>query len=780
MMLGELITKRKTFISMLFIALTMLGYVSYRLLPVEQFPDAELPLLIVRIIPLQETDPVRMETEAIIPLEGAVGTLEDIESIESDSYGRLGMITVYYNKGTSIKYAYLKLNEKISAARSSIPENYDVRVLKIDTEQISNQFMNLQVRGSGGLDRVRYIVDTELKREFESIDGISNVDIAGGREKSLEIILSQQAVEAYGLTPGRIASLISQNSASNTFVGQAGGDDMRYFVNVVAEYTDIKDLENIIVLKDGPVLLRDVAEIYFGVKEQESISRINGKDALTVRLVRDSQVNLIELSHTTRAVIDRLNRDLASQDIEIVIQYDMAEMMEKNIDLIIHLALIGGLIAVVILWIFLRNVRLVLIIALAIPISVFTAFNFFYAAGISINSLTLVGMALAVGMLLDNSVVVLENIHRLRSAGKEPGEAVVQGVKEVWRSILAGTLTTITVFLPFIFSSEFIIRLIGKHIGVSIISTLLVSLVVALLLVPMVTHFFLMRRDRKTLARFEAEKKGNRTLEIYIVLLKSCLRFPLRTVITTIVIFFASVIICLGLSVNTSEEAESTSIKLYVTMPAGATLESTDLAVADLEQRIDPIAEKQDMISDIREQEADITITLKEDYQHIAGRDVQAVKNDIQERISGFRAAETSFEPPQSSRRFRTGGGGGGMGRAMQRMFGIGAQQEKVVIKGSSIETMQNFGESVKYYLENMSEVSTAGMNISENAPEIHLLFDTKVMSYYDIALASVASELASFTREYSSQVPFKQGTDEYDIIIKNSVEEEDEEMDIE
>jgi hypothetical protein len=158
------------------------------------------------------------------------------------------------------------------------------------------------------------------------------------------------------------------------------------------------------------------------------------------------------------------------------VQNNTAEIMEKNIDQIINLAITGGLLAVFILWFFLRNIRLVAIIALSIPISVYGAFNFFYAFDISINSLTLVGMALAIGMLVDNSVVVLENIYRLAGQGKDPETAVKTGTREIWRAVLAATLTTVIVFLPFIFSSNFMIKMIGKNIGVSIISTLGISL----------------------------------------------------------------------------------------------------------------------------------------------------------------------------------------------------------------------------------------------------------------------------------------------------------------
>jgi multidrug efflux pump subunit AcrB len=187
--------------------------------------------------------------------------------------------------------------------------------------------------------------------------------------------------------------------------------------------------------------------------------------------------------------------------------------MEENIDNIIELALIGGLLAIIILWIFLRNIKLVVTIGLAIPISIFTAFNFFYAYDISINSLTLIGMALAIGMLLDNSIVVLENIYRLRNKGLSSEDAVVKGTTQVWRSIIAATLTTVTVFLPFVFSSNFLVRTFGLHIGVSIISTLLVSLLLALLLIPIITHSFF-KRTTKNNTRAENINLNQRLIQI--------------------------------------------------------------------------------------------------------------------------------------------------------------------------------------------------------------------------------------------------------------------------
>ncbi|HEX9972686.1 MAG TPA: efflux RND transporter permease subunit [bacterium] len=765
----KFVINRKTFISMLFIGLVLLGYISYKQLPVELFPSAELPFLIVNVNGVREMDPEYMEKQAVIPLEGAISTLEGIDKIESFVDRRSGRLMIYYNQNVKIKYAYLKLQEQVNIIKTSLGDEFFVNVFKIDTEQLSNMFMSLQIRGSGGVNRIRNVVDQKIVKELENIDGIANLEVYGGQEKSVEIILNEQACRSHNITTAQIRTLIAQNSQSKAFVGQVYEQDKHYFVNLLAEYTDVRDLENIVVRQQGPVLLKDVAQVNVGVKEETSISRVNGLESISIQLVRDTQVNLIELSHTARSVIDRLNKTLTNDDIEIVIQSDVAEDMEKNIDLIIQLAIIGGVLAIIILWIFLKNLRLAAVISLAIPISVFTAFNFFYAFDISLNSLTLVGMALAIGMLVDNSVVVLENIYRLASSRKDINTAVIQGTYEVWRSIFAATITTVAVFLPFIFASDFIVRTIGRHIGVSIVSTLLVSLVVALFLIPMVTHYFLgkYREQDASALNFNIVSPKNRLLQIYRVILKATMRFPVRTIILAVILFMASLLISIAVSVNVSREVETKDFNLYVTMPRGATLESTDLTVAELEERLAGIEEKQDVVSNINEEEGIVSIKLKDNFEKIKGRTVAQVKSDIQKRIENFTAAEVSFEQPTASSRFR-GGMGGNPGGGMERMLGIGAQTEKVVIKGSNFDIMRSIAGDIQDYLEELTSINSVRLNIADDRPEIHLLFNTELLSHYNISLNTIVSELGSFQNEISSGLKYKQGTDEYDIIIRN------------
>lgn len=773
MITGNFIINRKTLISMIFIGFAMLGVISYSHLPLELFPDIELPFLIIQVNSFQQSDPETIEKEAIIPLEGAAGSLEKIDSIESFADQGRGTVFIYFKKNTNLKYAYLKLLERVNETKSDLPPSYFVNVVRIDTQQMANRFMTLQVRGKSNVDRLREIADREIVRELESIDGISNVEASGGRKRSVNIALDTDACETYGITPAKVNSLISENSRGNLFVGNVRENGRFKAVKVHCEYSSVLDLENIVINSDGPLLLKDVADISFGKKDISSISRVNGKSAVTIQLVKDSQVNLIELSDHTRSVIKRLNKNLKNKEIEIVIQSDTAEGMKSNINQIIRLALIGGILAVIILWVFLKNIRLVLIIAIAIPVSIFTALNFFYAFGISINSLTLVGMALAIGMLLDNSIVVLENIYRLASEGKALTSAVLGGVKEVWKSVVAGTLTTITVFLPFLFSQNFLISVIGKHTGVSIISTLLISLIAALVLIPMTAHIILKRSGFKKSHQFSVVSRKNRLIEIYNVLLKSSFRYPARVIVSAVVLFFISLLSALALSVNVTEETEAESFNIYVTMPAGATLESTDKAVSELEKRLEGLEEMEDLICEIKEEEAVLTINLKDDYYNLRNRDIESVKNIVNERTGDFKAADISFEQPRSSARYR-GGRGGRMGGAIQNMFGLGSPQEKVVIRGGDYDNVKRLAEDIEYYLEDLSSVNRASMNISEDSPEIHLRFDPRLLSYYGINANQIMSELRSFPSEVESQVSFKKNDEEYDIIITKSGQAEE------
>jgi multidrug efflux pump subunit AcrB/ABC-type multidrug transport system ATPase subunit len=768
---------------MLFVATTMLGYISWKQLKMEIFPNAELPMLFIQVSSRIECTPEYMEQQAIVPVESVIAGLENIEKIESSAGRRSGSVLVSYQERTDLKYAYLKLDEQIASLRGDLPEEFNLQVVKIDLEDLGNTLMSLQALGTGGVDRVRNYVDQHITSELENIEGVAAVNVFGGRQKSVDIILNRAACEAYNIAPTRVRTILSSNMQLREYGGVLEEEGRRFFVYLDAEYESISQIEDLVIGRgNNPVKLKDVAEVYYGEKEEETISRVNGKDAVSLQVVHDAQANIIELSHKVQDQLDILNREGAPFDMEVTIQENSAELMEKNIDQIIRLALTGALLAIFVLWVFLRNVRLVILVALAMPVSIFTAFNFFFGFDISINSLTLIGIALAVGMLLDTSVVVLENIYRLRTLGHSPAESVVKGTGEVWRAVVAATGTTVAVFIPFVFSSEFLVKLFARHIGVSIISTLVVSLVVSLLLIPMAVHVILSRREKEGRRKkvYQEVSIDNRLVRIYLSLLKSALRNPAPTIVGVLILFFATILTTLSVSVNKLEELDSDQITLYVTMSTGTTLETTDQLVAGMEEALMGIDERKDVISRIEEEEATVTLLLQEDYRKLNNRSFGQIQSEAYELVKDMPASDISLTASSGVGGMRGGGPGGGGGgeSGFQQLLGIGEDEEYIVLKGQDFTLMVEVAEDLQSYLDELDNINMARVSVRENQPEVHLDFNTLFMSRYGINRMQVMGELNTFQNEISSGVNFSQDNEEYEIIIKYDDTDDEEDTD--
>lgn len=758
---------RKVLISMLFIGLTMMGVFSYKYLKMELYPDAEYPTLSVSITSNMELDPNYVKTQAAIPVEGVISGMEGVEEIKTRITNRNANITVSFTKNTNIKYAYLKLEEKIKTLSKNLPEEFTVRVNKAGGNKASNQFMTLRVLGDDDVDYVRNITDADIAPVLENTDGVAAVTVMGGRQKSIEILLNQEKCKALNITASQISSLINKNMSEKTFAGSVFQNSRRFFVNVTAEYLQTEDLGNIVVA-EGPVLLKDIADIHFGIKEEESYSRVNGKEVITCIIARSPLVNLIELSDRIREEIDRLNEELAPKGINIQVDTDVAEIMSENINTIIDLGITGAILAIFILYLFLRNFKIVTFIAIAIPISVLSAFYFFYFFGISINTLTLTGIALAVGMLLDNSVVVMENIFRLRAIGTPSQEAAVQGTKEVAKAVIAATMTTITVFLPFLFSDDFFLKLIGEHVGVSIVTTLLLSLVVALLLIPMAVNQFMRKQGEQV--NFSTLSIHSRPVQIYIALLKMSLRKPTTIVFSAIILLIVTVSLSLTLTLNTLKEIETDTFNIYMTFPNGNTLSRSDETVRSYEQRLNDIPEIEQYTSRVLASDGYVTIKLKDNYEKIGKRTLNELKNLVINLTQGLRISNVSFEASESSDNFQGGGGDAMFGGSsdLLKKLGMGSQSEKIVIKGQDFEKMANLAELLKYQIEELDNISYSSVSSNRGNPEARIIFDQYLMGIQDVTPNNVVNELNNFSPQNTTSIKYKAGDQEYDIIIKD------------
>ena len=764
--------RRPLFVGMLLVGLCLLGVLSFTELPMELFPQSEEPRIIVNLRSSQTSDPAYLEKHAVIPMESAIATLDKIERLETRIDSKRGVIYVYYAKSANLKYAYLKLQRRAEEVQAAIGTEFSVTVSKSDPEQLSNRFLVLQARGEGSLDQIRAVVDEKVTTALSSIDGVASVEVYGGRSRTVEVLFDENAMKLYGLTVGQVSSKIAEQSGQRLYLGQAEESRRKYFVNLISEYTSLPAIEDLVVKDIGPVLLKNIAEVRDGGAEQETISRINGQEAVTLSLQRSWEANLISLARRTRRAVADLRVEIKPDGIELVIQSDEARTIEDNIQSILGLILIGGILAVGVLWAFLRKPALVLTVSAAVPISVLISMNLFYAFGLTINTLTMVGLAIAVGMLVDSSVVVLESIIRHASMNPDVRQAVVRGTGEVARAITASTLTTVAIFCPFLFSTVAEVRTLGWQVGASIITTLLVSLAVAFLLIPVLAFQFLSRRPPSTWEEGRTGRLHGRMRQVYIVLLKTCFRSPGRTVVATVVLFFLTLGLSLNLSVDVPREVELSEFTVYAILPAGTTIEAADEQVKDMDALLADIPEVKERLAAIEEDNVIFTFRLVEDYEKTSDRSVDLIRQDIIDRLdAAFPRVDFDSEAPQQNTRFMGSSGGGGGAVNLTRLLGVGAAQEKVVVRGRDLEVLRAVADDVSYNIGEMDTVRSARTSVSSQQPTIDLLLDQAALAHFGVSLNTVRSELNGFQRQTSAGIKFKAGADEVDIVLKPAEE---------
>ncbi|MFI3281326.1 MAG: efflux RND transporter permease subunit [Rikenellaceae bacterium] len=762
-----LINRRIT-ITMLFIAITFLGYISYNELSMELLPEADAPTCSVRVSGSGSSfDPSYIEAEVIIPLEGVVAQCSGIQQITSTANSNGGSINVEFKSSVNIKSAYIRLSELITQYSSDLPDGFTVTTSSASSQtSSSDDFMTLRVKGDMDVDDILAITESQLEEKLANIEGVATVTIYGGRSQSVDVALHYDLCEALGVTTQKVSQSLTNAGNERSYVGYAKNGASQNSVFVDGGYSSVDMIGNVVIMSSGPVYLKDIATITKSLKEPTTISRLDGERTITVSLAAESGENLIELAERTRSEIGTLNELFVSQGISIVVANCSADEIESNIAQLAMLGLIGALLAVVILWFFLHNLKLVLSIALAIPISVFAAFNLFYAMDVTINSITLIGITLAVGMLLDNSIVVLENIYRLHSKGKSAEEAVMEGTKQVWRSIFASTLTTITVFLPFVFTSDITISLMGYNLGVAIIATLLFSLSVALLLIPMLTYVILKNSSKKR-SIFSGEASiHERPIQIYTILLKSVIRNSALVLSITLATLFITAMWALSQTDQSMQSVTSDRITISLTMSTDSDVTSNDETVATFEEYLKDIPELDEMSCTVSDESASIVLNLKEGFDEGKdSRQIGDIVNDIWSRIATIRQGLTVNIKTGSNTSSNTSGS---QSMSMLQALGIGDEESTLVIKGTDYDLMTQVGEDIEDILSELDYIGNVSMSTQRASNEVSIELDPHIVNELGITETAFSYGLSGLSSEQESgaEIKFGDGDEVIDITI--------------
>lgn len=481
MKITKISAKRPVTTLMFFVGIVLLGFVSLRELSVDLLPDISYPKLSV-VTQYSGVAPEEIETLVSAPLEAAVSRIPGLRRVESVSKEGVSYLTLEFAWGTDMDFAMLHTREKLDSASEQIPEDVeDPTIIPLDPQ--SKPILVLSISGPRSLLEIKEFSEELVKPRLEQIEGIGSAEIAGGVEREIQIEVDPAYLSLYGLTIEQISQRIDQFNR-NLQGGSIRKGRFKYALRVVGEFEVIADIGEISLKTTsdrGVVRLKDVARIVDSIKEREGITRLNGQESIGLLVRKESGANTVKVTQAAREVLEEIEKE--NPAIDVLIVSEQAKYIENAISSVLNSIILGGVLAFFILFIFLQDFKTPVIIAVVIPISIITTFNLLFFRGITLNIMSLGGLALGVGMLVDNSIVVSESVFRHRSLGKSLLDAAVTGTKEVGMAVTASTLTTISVFLPVIYVHGVAGQLF-KDQAFTVTFALLSSLIVSLTLLP--------------------------------------------------------------------------------------------------------------------------------------------------------------------------------------------------------------------------------------------------------------------------------------------------------
>ena len=489
MRIVALATRRPVSVVVFFVALVIFGLISFRELPVDLLPDLSFPTLTIRT-EYPGVAPADVETFVTTPIEDAVGIVSGLVDISSVSRAGLSDVIMEFAWGTDMDFAAIDVREQLAqlglpgAAEDPILLRFDPALDPIMRISVGSAAPGeVGVADQAGL---RLLADQSIKQRLESIDGVAAAIVAGGVEEEIQINVDQSRAALLGISLSQIASRLQRENVDVTGGSIADGA-AEYVVRVLARFADLDEIGRIVVGEVGDVQVRvqDLAEVRSGYQEQSTITRTNRRPSVEIAIYKEAAANTVAAAQAVRERLGEVEEELEGVvDVELRVVSDQSRFIEQSIRDVIQAAVLGGVLAIAVLYLFVRRLRSTLVVGLAIPISVIASFFLMFLGGVSLNIMSLGGLALGIGMLVDSSIVVLESIDRHRVAGADRVTAARTGGAEVGSAVVAATLTTLCVFIPVVFVSGIAGQLFVDP-ALTVTFSLLVSLAVALTLIPM-------------------------------------------------------------------------------------------------------------------------------------------------------------------------------------------------------------------------------------------------------------------------------------------------------
>jgi HAE1 family hydrophobic/amphiphilic exporter-1 len=475
-------TRRPVTVLVFFIAAVVFGAVAFRDLAVDLLPEISYPSLTVRT-EFEGTAPSEVESLITKPIENAVGVVNNVMKVTSSSRADTSEVTLEFGWGTDMDMAALDVRERLDLVL--LPEDAERPVL-LRYDPSLDPILRLGLYGGDDLMRLRLIGEQDVKRLLERVEGVAAVLVNGGLEEEIEIELDERRLASLGLTVDQLVNRLAQENVNLTG-GRLQEGQTEYLVRTINEFERPSDMSQIVIDPSRrDIRLKDVARITRGHKEREVVSRVRGREAVEIAIYKEGGTNTVTVAQSVRDKLPELDERLKrlGEGLAVEVVSDQSEYIRQSVEEVLQTAVIGGALAILILMLFLRDIKATLIISISIPVSVVTTFFLMYVSGISLNIMSLGGITLGIGMLVDNSIVVLESIQRKRDEGLSVLDAARTGAGEVGQAVIASTITTVCVFVPIVFVEGVAGQLFSDQ-ALTVTFSLAVSLIVALTLIPM-------------------------------------------------------------------------------------------------------------------------------------------------------------------------------------------------------------------------------------------------------------------------------------------------------
>ena len=772
-MLSEKVQRHPILICMVFILVAVMGMFTFKKTSISLFPDIDSPYLMV-FASYPNAGPESVEKSVTKILEDSLVSLSDLKQITSTSNEGTSMVSLEFNYGTDLDIATNDVRDKLDRVRSLLPDDVTPSIFKMDASAMP--IMNIAIRGNRTTDELKQYAEDHILDLIEQADGVGEAETMGGRTKIVRVELEQNRLQAYGLT---LTQVISSLSTQNIELG--GGSitegTIDYSIRTTGEYSSIEEINNTVIKRVNgyDVKLSDVGTAFMGYQDATSRVYVNGEPGVYVSVTKQSGSNSVNVANEVYKKLEEIKKTLPS-DITLDIVRDDTLDIRDTIKTLLESALQGLLLAVLVLFIFLCSMKSTIIIAISIPLSLIITLLIMNFAGISLNMMTMTGLILGVGMIVDASIVMIDNIYAYRSRGAKPHIAATLGSQEMMGSVLAGNLTTICVFIPFLIYMKDLgfMGQMFKGIIFTIVIALVSSLLVAVFLVPVLAGRILPlsnRNEAPVKSKFMRGLYGafnfvqEKVTALYAKLLKKALNNPGVTVAVCLTMFIISLFMLPTLNIKMMAGGHDDSVTLNITLPTGTTLDETTSVVNQFQTIVEnEVKGYKNLITSVgsgrrngSSYSGSIQISLPAAKDRID--DDQTIQNKLRAHFPEYAGVQFSF----------------GNGRSQQM---AGADID-IVIRSASLDQCLDVANNFTEIMKSIPRIGEPSIDTTEGLPQVEIEIDRQRAYNFGVSIYSIANEINASMDGKASTV-FRDNGEEYTVYVMLRPEDRQSVLDLE